>query len=358
MTFYDRDWYRRGGGGGSGFFDNPFGWSWRVGRVFDITVRVHVIFLIYIGAELLRARGEFLTELKLLGILFGIVLLHEFGHCLACRRVGGRADEILMWPLGGLAFTAPPRNPRAHLVTTIGGPAVNVLICLAVAVVFIVSALPVPWNPFSPFAGWSIDQQITLFRSSFLLTMFHVFYVSYIILLFNLLPIYPLDGGRLLQEMLWFRIGYERSTIIATQTGMIGAVGFGLWGIYAQQFMMVGIAVFGFLTCWQQRQALRMGGFAVEEREPWAREYDFSRGYGGMPEEGAARPRKSGGWFTGRREGSWERKQEELRREQEEVDRILAKVSREGLASLSRKEKRTLQQATERQRERDRVDRL
>jgi hypothetical protein len=188
--------------------------------------------------------------------------------------------------------------------------------------------------------------------------LYDLYVVSYALLLFNLLPIYPLDGGRILQELLWFRLGHHRSMMIATQTGMVGAVALGMWGLAGGGPYLLAIAIFGFLTCWQQRQMLRMGGFAVEEREPWAGEYDFSRGYGGMPDEEAPRRKKSGGWFTGRREGSWERKQEQLRREQEEVDRILAKVSREGLGSLSRKEKRTLQQATERQRERDRVDRL
>lgn len=364
MTFHDREWYRTGGGGGrSGFFDNPWGWSWRIGRVFDITVRLHLIFIIYIAAELLRAGRGIWTEVQILATLFGIVLLHEFGHCIACRRVGGQADQILMWPLGGLAFTAPPRNPRAHLITTIGGPAVNVLICLAIAIVFIVVGLPVPWNPFSPFSGWSLQDLRMLGNNGLLEAAFYTYYVSFIILLFNLLPIYPLDGGRIVQEVLWFRMGYERSALISTQTGMIGAIGLGLWGIASGQFMMIGIAIFGFITCWQQRQVLRMsGGFMTEEREPWARGYDFSKGYGGMPGDDAPAPAKRVGWFGRRGKGGWEKLQEEIRREQAEVDRILAKVSREGINSLSRKEKRTLQRATERQRERDRelgrVDKL
>ena len=69
-----------------------------------------------------------------MAILFVSVLLHEFGHCFGARIMGGRGEEILMWPLGGLAFADPPRRPWPQLVTTVGGPLVNVVICLVTGV--------------------------------------------------------------------------------------------------------------------------------------------------------------------------------------------------------------------------------
>lgn len=357
MSFRDRDWYRAESRRPS-FFDNPFGWSLRLGRVLDITVRVHLIFVIYVVVELLRAIGNpdlppplrtqvFWWVAKGLFMLFGVVLLHEFGHCLACRRVGGQADEILMWPLGGLAFVAPPRSPRAHLVTTIGGPMVNVGLCVLTGAVLLAAGGrlgSVPLNPFrAGYAGsWVHD----------------LFVVNYILLLFNLLPMYPLDGGRLLQEVLWFRLGYQRSTMLATQAGMVGAVLVGCVGLVSNHWLLIGIAIFAFLTCWQQRQMARA---SVEYEEAGVFGYDFSRGYSSLEAVEPQRPKRPS-WSQRRRQGRWAKRQEQLRKEQEEVDRILAKVSRDGLASLTRRERKTLQRATERQRQRDRelgrVDRL
>jgi Zn-dependent protease len=96
-------------------FDNPVTWSIPVGRVAGIDVRLHAIFLLFIAVEFVRESLEattttFIPLCMVLGGLVLIVFLHELGHCLACRWVGGQAMEILMWPLGGLAFTLPPHH--------------------------------------------------------------------------------------------------------------------------------------------------------------------------------------------------------------------------------------------------------
>ena len=96
-----------------------------------------------------------------------------------------------------------------------------------------------------------------------------------------------------------------------------------------------------------------MARAGLEEAEPWAAGYDFARGYGGLPADQSSAGRKPG-FFQRRKQGRWAKHQEELRRQGQEVDRILAKVSREGLARLTRREKKILQQATEHQREQDR----
>jgi len=337
VTYSDRDWYRSTPRRPS-FFDNPFGWSWRLGRMQGITVRLHLIFIIFIVAEILRHLQSpwlwWVVQGQL--VLFGMVLLHELGHCLACRRVGGQADEILMWPLGGLAFVSPPRNPRAFLITTIGGPMVNLVFCVLAAGILLLTGRSVPINPLA--LGYGVD------------VVHELYVVNYVLLLFNLLPIYPLDGGRLFQELLWLKLGYQRSTLIATQVGMVGALLLGCLGLARGEWLLIGVAIFGFLTCWQERQMARAG---LEETEPWAAGYDFTRGYGGLPADQSAGGRKPG-FIQRRQQGRWAKRQEELRRQEQEVDRILAKVSREGLARLTRREKKILQQATEHQREQDR----
>ncbi len=111
--------------------DDPMSWSLPLGRTFGIGIRIHILFLVVVAVQLGRSvmPASDGTQVRLalaytaigLGALFVVVLLHEFGHCIACRWWGGLADEILMWPLGGLAFCQPPRDWRAHLWTAAGG---------------------------------------------------------------------------------------------------------------------------------------------------------------------------------------------------------------------------------------------
>ena len=106
MSWYERP-YAGGRGGASGFFENPLTWTPTLGRLFGIRIRVHMLFMLFVGYELLRAsvQGWFPAAAHYLLLLWTFVLMHEFGHCFAARSVGGSADEILLWPLGGLANT-------------------------------------------------------------------------------------------------------------------------------------------------------------------------------------------------------------------------------------------------------------
>ena len=128
-------------------------WSLPLGRLFGITIKVHILFpFIAVGLILQAASkeappGTWIDAAMLMGLLFLTVLLHEFGHCAGARYAEGDAQEILLWPLGGLAYVDVPHTPRANLITVLGGPAVNVLICVAagLALVF-VSGLRPPWS--------------------------------------------------------------------------------------------------------------------------------------------------------------------------------------------------------------------
>src|SRR5262249_47529013 len=116
---------------------DPFAWSIPFGRLFGVTIRIHILFPLVTFALILRFAFETQAiphawvDLALLeGILFLTVLLHEFGHCFGARAVNGDAQEILMWPLGGLAYVDIPHTPRAHFITTICGPAVNFVLAV------------------------------------------------------------------------------------------------------------------------------------------------------------------------------------------------------------------------------------
>jgi stage IV sporulation protein FB len=339
------------------FSDNPLNWSFRIGRLFDIDVRIHIAFLLC--AVLLvwmqmpsREAGVAAPPLSrmlvqafgLYAIMFFIVLVHEFGHCFGARHTGGSADEILLWPLGGLAYTQPPHTARAHMITTVAGPMVNVGFCVLTAIVLMVwvgSFGAVPWNPFHM---GPLDPTLSL--NTVQIWTMRFFSISYIILLFNLLPIFPFDGGRIVQAALWPKLGYERSMLIATTTGMVGAALLGAVGLFTgASWLLLMLAVFGYLTCWQTRRAILMGGM------------DGMGAGGGLESEFAAslrddpEPRPS--FWERRRQKREERRiklkeiEEVMRRE--DLDAVLAKISEQGMSALSPKEKRLLDEETKRQ---------
>jgi Zn-dependent protease len=332
--------------------ENPLYWRFRIGTVFGITVRVHVLFIIGAVFVLAQAFGQapegyrapsILQTLAQLGILFFIVLIHEFGHCYGARATGGQANEILLWPLGGLAYVEPPHTPRAHFLTTAAGPAVNVVFCALSASMLIVLAGPgaVPWNPLTAlYHCWLLPDVLARWIAIF-------FAWNYILLLFNLLPIYPLDGGRMLHALLWPSKGYRQATLTATYVGMVGAIALGIAGLLTSTMMMTVIAVFGFVTCYYDRRVLRMG--MLEESGEFG--YDFSQGYKAFDEDAIEKP--PGYWKRrklARETARRQRQAEEARLLKEQVDRILAKVHREGMAALTASERRILQRETDRQR--------
>lgn len=175
--------------------------------------------------------------------LFCIVLLHEFGHSLACRQVGGRADHIVLWPLGGVAYIQPPPRPGATLWSTAAGPLVNVVL---VPVLFLLGML-------MGFLG-VIDTMPNAFR-----LLNAIMFINVGLLIFNLLPVYPLDGGQILRSLLWFLLGRAWSLTVATVLGFIGVAALVLLALADQSVWLGILAVFMLLNCWNGlRCAIRL----------------------------------------------------------------------------------------------------
>src|SRR5438270_4219088 len=141
--------------------------------------------------------------------LFLIVAMHEYGHALACRQVAGRADQIVLWPLGGVAYVDPPPRPGATLWSIAAGPLVNVVL-MPLLLIAVFAARKAGWPDSAP-------NEIGFIKS--------ITYINAGLLIFNLLPIYPLDGGQILRSLLWFIVGRARSLMIATIIGFIGVAG-------------------------------------------------------------------------------------------------------------------------------------
>jgi Zn-dependent protease len=167
--------------------------------------------------------------------LFAIVLLHEFGHALACRQVGGQADQIVLWPLGGVAYVAPPPRPGPTLWSIAAGPLVNVVLAPVLGVVWVLVHG----------AGWA-DTAPNAYR--FFQTLF---IINCGLLFFNLLPIYPLDGGQILQSLLWFIFGRARSLMIATIVGFIGVAALAALALLSRDPWLGILCVFILLLCWR-----------------------------------------------------------------------------------------------------------
>jgi Zn-dependent protease len=172
--------------------------------------------------------------------LFVIVMLHEFGHALACKSVGGTARKIILWPLGGLALFVPPARPWAMIWCMAAGPLVNIALTpLMFAALYLASAM-----------GASQGVQ------SFLI---FVIVMNLVLLAFNLLPFYPLDGGQILRGLMWLAFGRVPSLLIAAGIGvvvsvMVLVISARLWSLGALL-----TALFGLLqSCMGMRQAWRL----------------------------------------------------------------------------------------------------
>ncbi len=206
--------------------------SWFLVAVYQLTSRPH-------GYEMrVFAIYEYLA-------LFLIVLLHEFGHAFACRQVGGIANRILLWPFGGVAFVRPPPRPGAELWSIAAGPLVNVALIpvLLLLRIFVVRT----GLAFSAPDAYRLVGMIG--------------YINIAILVFNLLPIYPLDGGQILRSLLWYPFGRIRSLQIASVIGLLGGA---LLTVYAFTTGSIWLVILTFflltqaVTGWQQAKALRL----------------------------------------------------------------------------------------------------
>src|SRR5438093_10746078 len=131
--------------------------------------------------------------------------MHEFGHALACRQVGGIANRIVLWPLGGIAFVDPPRRPGAYLWSIAAGPLVNVILLPVLAFVSMMAQASLPGNDVAVF-----------FRD--------LNFINAVLLGFNLLPVFPLVGAPFVQGMSLLPFGVLRSLQISSVIGLSGAV--------------------------------------------------------------------------------------------------------------------------------------
>ncbi len=210
------------------------GWSWKIARVAGIDVYIHGTFFLLLGFVFLsdwgqsRSLATALVTVAFLLAIFATVVLHEFGHALTARRFGIKTRDITLLPIGGLArLERMPDVPRQELWVALAGPAVNVAIAAVglVASVLLTGALP----------RLGLEMPLTLLERFITVNVF--------LAGFNMIPAFPMDGGRALRALLAERMDYVRATGIAASLGQGLALLFGFIGLFANPFLLF-IALF------------------------------------------------------------------------------------------------------------------
>ncbi len=291
-----------------------------------------------------------------LGLVFGTILLvstllHEFGHVLGARSTGGDGYEVFIYPLGGLASVYPGYSLWSKLFTTAAGPLVNLALCVMAFPAVIhskhyyeaVHPLILPAVQFS--TGEVISDVLVL-----------IFSANYILFLINILPIYPLDGGRMVQTILIDRLGRNSGTAVYYRVGLFLGIGIMLLGVLlpeATPGRIVGMVVLlgAILTICNMQESMQFENEEMHD-DPYLNE-DYADLYPGITSTKTSVQKKPGffkRWREKKRLEKEIREQKEIELEEVQVDALLDKVHKQGLDSLTSQEKRILERASSRRR--------
>lgn len=229
------------------------GWSFKIARVRGIDIKVHATFFLILVFGALQWAGSTPSN-PMEGALFGVVLmillftcvtLHELGHSVMAQAFGINVREIVLLPLGGVALIAKmPEKPVQELLIAVAGPLVNVAIAI---ILFIITG------------GIGIDLMnlqsmlVALREPSLTTLLVWLLFANVALVIFNLIPAFPLDGGRILRAILAMGLGYPQATRIASIIGQVAAVLLGIWGIATGQLLLTLIALFIFFSAGQER---------------------------------------------------------------------------------------------------------
>jgi Zn-dependent protease len=324
--------------------------SFRLGRFFGVEVRVYWLVLVI---AVLVCLGQFgggdsvgtaaLNVALVMLAVYLVVYVHEMGHVVAGRRFRIHTPLITLSPLGGLAhMSSAPPGPKAEAIVAGAGPVTHLL---WMALAFPAERLLRPHVLEGGLAVHAWTGADLLWR------------LNLSLLLFNLLPLYPMDGGRVLRAFLAARMHPNRATILAARIGMVGAVGLLVWGLTMPSFyggLLFAIAITNLFACWQAILLARHTPgpyFEGDRSEPWSADADaWKRGASELQEERRARRGVFARWRERRRARAAERERTEALVLEVEVDRILAKVSEVGMSGLTPAERATLKRASEVQR--------
>lgn len=218
--------------------------SWKIGRVSGIDLYLHSTLLLLLLLPVVYGGG--MASIFLTACVFGCVVLHELGHALMARRFGIETADITLYPIGGVArLRRMPRAPGAELLIALAGPAVNVAIALGLQGLASVG----------PLAGLALDPSM--------LDLVNVLtYMNLLLAFFNLIPAFPMDGGRVFRAVLSGWLGRARATSIAATVGQVLAVCFGVYSLIHGELFQVFLAMFVYMAA-----NAELASVLAEERE-------------------------------------------------------------------------------------------
>ncbi len=257
-------------------------WSWKIGELAGISIYLHGTFLILLAwiGLVHFFRGDDFTDalhgLVFLASLFGIIVLHELGHALAARRYGIPTRDITLLPIGGVArLERMPDDPKQEFVVALAGPAVNVVLAVLcfLGVILLVGLGQLQGTletGLEELRFVAEDTESLASLSSLPLVGAHflakLLVVNIVLIVFNLLPAFPMDGGRVLRAVLAMRMDYVRATQIAASVGQAMALGFGFLGLMSNPFLVF-IALFVWMGAASEASMVQMrdalGGIPV-----------------------------------------------------------------------------------------------
>src|SRR5512147_2883084 len=224
-------------------------WQWKLGRFAGIDVYVHATFLLLIGwvgySHWVTKQNwnEVLNGILFILALFACVVMHEYGHALTARKYGIRTRDITLYPIGGVArLERMPDKPIEELWVALMGPAVNVVIAAGLFAYLFFSQSLVPLNELTVASGSFAERLMT---------------VNLSLVLFNLIPAFPMDGGRVLRAILAMTMDYVRATQIAASIGQGIAFLFGFIGIFMNPFLLF-IAFFVWIGAAEETHMVQM----------------------------------------------------------------------------------------------------
>lgn len=221
-------------------------WSFRIGRFFGIDVFVHATFLLlplwYVIETYYRTRSWWaaLDQLAFVLLVFTIIVMHEYGHALTARLFGVKTKDIILLPIGGVArLESIPQKPWQELLIAAAGPAVNVVLAVACFIWVVVGSA---WTLAQ--GGAQLQQQQDALKTFLESSMsVRLLVVNIGLIVFNLIPAFPMDGGRMLRAFLAMGLDYVQATWIAARIGQAAAIGFVVWGFFGGGPMLFLIAI-------------------------------------------------------------------------------------------------------------------
>lgn len=331
--------------------DNLQYWSISCGTWLETQVRLSVFYIPF-ALILIFKSPNYKIGLIVAAFFLISTVLHEFGHVFAARQTGGSGNEILIWPFGGLAFVRPIDSFTSRFVTAAAGPFVNLLLCLA-------TLWPVWRGGLFPEALYPLSVPSLALSGSSLVPdlLVLLFCVNWKLFLVNMLPVYPLDGGQMVQAALRARYGAETAMEWSIRVGFLAAavvVSAGLFFYESPWLVFIGAFLF-ILNMTEVMQSRPADNF-----DDSFMGYDFSQGYTSLEKNRETKPVRRPGlierWRERRRVEKQRRIQVQAEQEQEQLDALLQKVHTQGMDSLSDAERRKLQHMSERLRGRTKPD--